>query len=186
VRRPRNTRNLLKIWASMCRWHFVFPAPRPSHTSSHFVLSVFSRRCHWVPYAFLLLPLISLGHCFRLIPAPGSFPASAFPVPPFDSFGPSQNAAACFGSSSPRFFVPQGKWGTKRRNANVLELSDNRRIRRGRSRREFLPLFNRIKRIDGRPERARTVDLHRVKFDVRELNPLPVLLVRSSLALKRA
>jgi hypothetical protein len=31
-------------------------------------------------------------------------------------------------------------------------------------RREFLPLFNRIKRIDGRPERARTVDLHRVKL----------------------
>jgi hypothetical protein len=30
-------------------------------------------------------------------------------------------------------------------------------------RREFLPLFNRIKGIDGRPVRARTADLHRVK-----------------------
>ena len=32
--------------------------------------------------ASLFLPLISSGHCFRLIPASGSFAAFAFPVPP--------------------------------------------------------------------------------------------------------
>jgi hypothetical protein len=42
-------------------------------------------------------------------------------------------------------------------------------------RREFLPLFNRIRRIDGRPERARTVDLHRVNCAVRKLNPFACL-----------
>src|SRR5271168_2797620 len=40
-----------------------------------------------------------LGHGFGIIPAPSSFPASAFPVPPCESLGPSQNAAARFGSS---------------------------------------------------------------------------------------
>ena len=48
-----------------------------------------------------------LGHCFGLIPAPGSFVASAFPVPPSTPSGPSQNAAPRFGSRSPRFWVPQ-------------------------------------------------------------------------------
>src|SRR5579859_529836 len=47
------------------------------------------------------------GHCFRLIPASSSFPASAFPVPPFPHWVPSRKAAARFGSSSPRFWVPQ-------------------------------------------------------------------------------
>src|SRR6267378_2338780 len=48
----------------------------------------------------------SLGHCFGIIPAPGSFAGSAFPVPPYKSFEtapkvlcPSQKAAARFGSS---------------------------------------------------------------------------------------
>jgi hypothetical protein len=40
-----------------------------------------------------------LGHGFGIIPAPGSFAASAFSVPPCESFGPSQNAAARLGSS---------------------------------------------------------------------------------------
>src|ERR1700731_3912266 len=40
-----------------------------------------------------------LGHGFGIIPAPGSFAASAFPVPPSKSLVPSQNAAARLGSS---------------------------------------------------------------------------------------
>jgi hypothetical protein len=47
------------------------------------------------------------GHCFRLIPASHSFAASAFPVPPLQHWVPSNKAAACFGSRSPRFWVPQ-------------------------------------------------------------------------------
>jgi hypothetical protein len=47
------------------------------------------------------------GHCFRLIPASGSFAASAFPVPPLHHRVPSHKAATRFGSSSPRFWVPQ-------------------------------------------------------------------------------
>src|SRR5256714_15384700 len=47
------------------------------------------------------------GHCFRLIPASCSFVASAFPVPPLHHWVPSHKAATCFGSSSPRFWVPQ-------------------------------------------------------------------------------
>src|SRR5437879_3637046 len=48
-----------------------------------------------------------LGHCFGLIPASGSFASSAFPVPPLHHWVPSDKAAARFGSSSPRFWVPQ-------------------------------------------------------------------------------
>ena len=48
-----------------------------------------------------------LGHCFGLIPASGSFASSAFPVPPLHHWVPSHKAATCFGSSSPRFWVPQ-------------------------------------------------------------------------------
>jgi len=33
--------------------------------------------------------------------------ASAFPVPPLHHWVPSHKAATCFGSSSPRFWVPQ-------------------------------------------------------------------------------
>jgi Single-strand binding protein family len=47
------------------------------------------------------------GHCFRLISASCSFASSAFPVPPLHHWVPSHKAAARFGSSSPRFWVPQ-------------------------------------------------------------------------------
>src|SRR5258708_5479859 len=47
------------------------------------------------------------GHCFRLIPASCSFASSAFPVPPLHHRVPSHKAAACLGSRSPRFWVPQ-------------------------------------------------------------------------------
>src|SRR6266700_2124732 len=42
-----------------------------------------------------------------LILASGSFVASAFPVPPLHHWVPSHKAATRFGSSSPRFWVPQ-------------------------------------------------------------------------------
>src|SRR3981189_164109 len=48
-----------------------------------------------------------LGHCFWLIPASGSLPSSAFPVPRLRHWVPSNKAAARFGSRSPRFWVPQ-------------------------------------------------------------------------------
>src|SRR6266853_7022336 len=60
------------------------------------------------------------GHCFRLIPASGSFAASAFPVPPLHHWVPSHKAAARFESRSPRFCVPQKNWGRKRRYFHVL------------------------------------------------------------------
>jgi single-strand DNA-binding protein len=48
-----------------------------------------------------------LGHCFRLIPAPGSFPASAFLVPPFDSFGSFPECSRLLWEQKPSLFVPQ-------------------------------------------------------------------------------
>src|SRR4029077_21074950 len=60
------------------------------------------------------------GHCFRLIPASGSFTASAFPVPPLHHWVPSHKAAARFGSSSLRFWVPQKNGAEKRRHFHVL------------------------------------------------------------------
>jgi hypothetical protein len=53
------------------------------------------------------------GHCFRLIPASGSFAASAFPVPPLHHWVPSHKAASCFGSRSLRFWCPR-KMGQKK------------------------------------------------------------------------
>ena len=55
------------------------------------------------------------GHCFGLIPASCSFTSSAFPVPPQKRWVPSHKAAARFGSSSPRFWVPQENGARKRR-----------------------------------------------------------------------
>lgn len=52
-------------------------------------------------------------HCFGLIPASCSFAASAFPVPPIHQWVPSYKAAARFGSSSSRFWLPQKKWAEK-------------------------------------------------------------------------
>jgi len=60
------------------------------------------------------------GHCFRLIPAPGSFASSAFSVPLPKSLGPSHKAASRFGSRSPRFWVPQENGARKRRFTKCL------------------------------------------------------------------
>src|SRR5712671_6255744 len=69
------------------------------------------------------------GHCFRLIPASGSFAASAFPVPPLHHCVPSHKAAARFGSSSLRFWVPQKNGAEKGDIFHVLlELSNDRQI----------------------------------------------------------
>jgi hypothetical protein len=52
-------------------------------------------------------------HCFMLIPASGSFAASAFPVPPLHHWVPSHKAAARVGSSSLAFGCPR-KMGQKK------------------------------------------------------------------------
>ena len=80
-------------------------------------------------------PLPFLGHCFGLISSSGSLAASAFPVPPLHHWVPSDKAAARFGSSSPRFWVPQ-KMGQKKETFScpTYELSNGRRICWSRSR----------------------------------------------------
>jgi len=55
-----------------------------------------------------------LGHCFGLIPASGSFAASAFPVPPLHHWVPSDKAAARFGSRSHSLLGAPRKWGKKK------------------------------------------------------------------------
>src|SRR6266850_852693 len=55
-----------------------------------------------------------LGHCFGLIPASGSFAASAFPVPPSTRLDPSHKAAARFGSRSHSLLCAPRKWGKKK------------------------------------------------------------------------
>src|SRR6267154_1096454 len=55
------------------------------------------------------------GHCFGLIPGPGSFASSAFPVPPeLHHWVPSDKAAARFGSRSHSLLGAPRKWGKKR------------------------------------------------------------------------
>src|SRR5882757_10852045 len=55
-----------------------------------------------------------LGHCFGLIPASGSFAASAFPVPPLPHWVPSDKAAVRFGSRSHSLLGAPRKWGKKK------------------------------------------------------------------------
>jgi hypothetical protein len=77
---------------------FALPAhiaPPMLHRSSQFSRPAYFSAAHFS------------GHCFRLIPASGSFAASAFTVPPLRHWVPSHKAAARFGSSSPRLWVPQ-------------------------------------------------------------------------------
>ena len=62
------------------------------------------------------------GHCFRLIPASGSFAASAFPVPPLHHWVPSHKAASCFGSRSLRFWCPR-KMGQKKETFSMSYLN---------------------------------------------------------------
>src|SRR5487761_1378596 len=62
-----------------------------------------------------------LGHGFGLIPAPGSFAASAFTVPPGMHWFPPIKQPLALGAAASRFQVPQEN--------NVLpELSDDNRI----------------------------------------------------------
>jgi hypothetical protein len=53
------------------------------------------------------------GHSFGIIPAPGVFASSAFPVPPCESLGPSRNAATRLGSSIHSPLSAPRKWGRK-------------------------------------------------------------------------
>ena len=55
-----------------------------------------------------------LGHGFGIIPAPGSFPASAFPVPPSQSFGSLPECSHSLWEQYPlRPWVPQGNGAKK-------------------------------------------------------------------------
>jgi hypothetical protein len=81
------------------------------------VLAQFNRVQSAVPFSAAHFP----GHCFRLVPASCSFAASAFPVPPLPHGVPSRNAAARFGSSSPRFGVPQEN-GAEKGDSNMSYL----------------------------------------------------------------
>lgn len=60
------------------------------------------------------------GHCFGPIPAPGSFAASAFTVPPANSTVPSHKASARFGSSGLSLLGAPAKWGKKKENNSCL------------------------------------------------------------------
>src|SRR6266550_7543824 len=80
------------------------------------------------------------GHRFRLVPASGSFAASAFPVPPLHHhWVPSHKAAARFGSRSPRFKQAElgvgsrsrqdhhpdlERWYATRANSHKVEVTD--------------------------------------------------------------
>jgi hypothetical protein len=100
---------------------------RPTHyTEQRLVSSAFSQS--WplplptICTGFTRLPFLAAdfhGHCFRLIPASYSFAASAFPVPPLHDWVLSHKAADRFGSSSPRFWVPQ-KIGQEKRENSVM------------------------------------------------------------------
>src|ERR1700721_1968410 len=74
-----------------------------------------------------------LGHGFGIIPAPGSFASSAFPVPPCESSGPSQYSAPRLGSSSHSALGWPKEMGQKRRNKNVPESRPTHRLPRKRS-----------------------------------------------------
>jgi hypothetical protein len=78
-----------------------------------------------VRYVALFLPLISWARLRARIPAPGSFASSAFPVPPQKSSGPSRNAVARLGSSSPRLGVPQEN-GAKKGERHVPQFRNHR------------------------------------------------------------
>ena len=74
-----------------------------------------------------------LGHGFGLIPAPGSFAASAFPVPPEHRWVPPRMQPLALGAVALALGCPK-KMGQKRRlKPCVLQFSDNRRFRRSRS-----------------------------------------------------
>src|SRR5258708_36404625 len=61
------------------------------------------------------LPLFFLGHGFGLIPASGSFAASAFPVPPLTAFGfPPIKRPLAWEAEATRFWVAPRKWGKKK------------------------------------------------------------------------
>jgi len=71
-----------------------------------------------------------LGHCFGLIPAPGSFAASAFPVPPEQPGSLPQSSRSLWEQKPLAFGCPK-KMGHKRRFKNVVpQFSDPRGIRR--------------------------------------------------------
>jgi hypothetical protein len=67
-----------------------------------------SVRC--IPFFLLYL----LGHCFGLIPAPGNFAASAFPVPAFHSLGSLPEGSPSLWEHKPSLFCAPSIWRRKK------------------------------------------------------------------------
>ena len=71
-----------------------------------------------------------LGHGFGIIPAPGSFASSAFPVPPSESFGSLPECSRSLWEQYPlRPWVSQGN-GAKKEKQNVSESRATHRLPR--------------------------------------------------------
>ena len=63
------------------------------------------------------------GHCFRLIPASGSFASSAFPVPPLTRWAPPIKQPLALEAEATRFCVPQENGARKRRKFSYVLLN---------------------------------------------------------------
>src|ERR1700733_15480041 len=105
------------------------------------MMTYFSRTlCIMVRNNFSISAL-SIGHCFGIIPAPGAFASSAFPVPPNKSSesaskiscAPPEMQTLDLGAESTRSEVPQLQ-GQKWRKQNVSQFSSTHRLHRERSR----------------------------------------------------
>src|SRR5580704_18605107 len=87
--------------------------------------------------SILSIPALSIGHSFGIIPAPGSFASSAFPVPPNKSSEtsskiscvPPKKQPLALGAVSTRFRVPQLQ-GQKQEKNHARKRSSFNRISR--------------------------------------------------------
>src|ERR1700683_4610517 len=88
------------------------------------------RRLFWLTFLFRRH---FLGHGFGIIPAPCTFSASAFPVPPSTSFGSLPECSRSSWEQYPlRPWVPQGN-GAKKEKQNVPQSRSTHRLPRERS-----------------------------------------------------
>src|SRR5712692_1155816 len=96
------------------------------------------RHLHWNPlHCIASVPTLFIGHCFGIIPAPGSFASSAFPVPPNKSpetppeivCVPPKKQPLALGAVSTRFRVPQLQGQKQEKNHARKRSSSNRLYR---------------------------------------------------------
>src|ERR1700682_343065 len=94
------------------------------------------RHHHWNPFWYIAsVPTLSIGHCFGIVPAPGSFASSAFPAPPKKSSEtapkiscvPPKKQPLALGAVSTRFRVPQLQ-GQKQENNHARKRSSSNRL----------------------------------------------------------